>query len=259
MKASGANLIRVHHILQGAVTGVATLHSDESHYVAHVRRAKVGQTVQLFDGDGRIAHTEITEIATDRGRSRVAVRVEQVDLVARPSPQLTAVIPLIKGDRFETCLEKLTEVGVDHVVIWLAERAVVQLDGAKLSTRLPRWRSTLTSAARQARCTHTPTLTGPCTLAQLTDLIDMKANTNPTLGYVLDPNADQSLMQSAIRSPHQPGGVVVLTGPEGGITATERDALCNADFLAVKLGTNVLRAETAPVIAIALLRLQSQG
>jgi 16S rRNA (uracil1498-N3)-methyltransferase len=249
-------MIRVHHILHNAVAGAVVLSSEEAHYVAQVRRAKVGQTVQLFDGEGRIAHTAITDIITDHGRSSVTVLVDQVEVLARITPQITAVIPLIKGDRFDICLEKLTEVGVDHVVLWQADRAVVRLDAAKLSTRMPRWRSTLTAAARQARSTHTPTLTGPFSLAQLTDYLQVQSSLTPTARYMLEPTASQSLMQSVHVTP---AAVVVMTGPEGGIAVAERVTLESAGFVAVKMGTNVLRAETAPVIATAWIRLTSQA
>ena len=114
--------------------GELTVRGDEHHYLARVRRARAGDAIELVDGAGRRAAATIARI-TDDATTLIA---EPPTEVAAAAPRVIAVVPLIKGDRMDGCLEKLVEVGVDDVVLWPAARAVVQLDPGKREARLQR-------------------------------------------------------------------------------------------------------------------------
>lgn len=213
----------------------------EHHYVARVRRARVGDRVELFDGAGHRAPAEIVAIDEQRTRLRVG---EVVALAAAP-PRITALVPLIKGDRMELCLEKLVEVGADELVIWPAARSVVRLDGERRGPRAARLRAAAQAAARQCGRADVPVV------ELVEDLGAALARvTGAAARLVLDPRADAG---PRLPSP-APSTAAIASGPEGGLAPDELERLATAGFVGVGLGPRILRAETAPVVLVALLR-----
>jgi 16S rRNA (uracil1498-N3)-methyltransferase len=153
-----------------------------------------------------------------------------------------ALVPLIKGDRMDACIEKLVEVGVDAIVVWPAARSVARLDDARRDSRLARYRAIARAAARQSGRAQVPDVTAAANLAAA--LADLPAGRR----LVLDPSSDAPLQLDAGAG----DDLTIASGPEGGLTAGERDQL--AGFAPLGLGPRVLRADTAPVIAVALIR-----
>jgi 16S rRNA (uracil1498-N3)-methyltransferase len=225
--------------------GELVVRGDEHHYLARVRRARSGDRVELVDGAGRRADATIARIA-EAETTLVAGPPERI--AARP-PRVRALVPLIKGDRMDICLEKLVEVGVDAIVVWPAARSVARLDVARLDARLARYRAGARAAARQSGRAEVPDLAIAEDLAAA--LAGLPAPGPGAARLVLDPASDAAL---------DPGGatdVTVVSGPEGGLAPDELDRLTG--FTSVGLGPRVLRAETAPVIAVALIRAATQS
>src|SRR5262249_29542692 len=154
------------------------------------------------------------------------------------------------------CIEKLVEVGVDAIVVWPAARSVARLDDARRGARLARYRAIAQAAARQSGRAQVPDVTAATSLAAA--LADLPAGQR----LVLDPASDAPLGLALALALDTGGGggsggsaaddVTIVSGPEGGLTAGERDQL--AGFAPLGLGPRVLRADTAPVIAVALIR-----
>jgi 16S rRNA (uracil1498-N3)-methyltransferase len=253
-------MIRVFCQLADRAAGKMQIFDDEAHYLLRVRRVAVGEQIQLFDGEGRSALANVVAVS---GGQSVTVETQAVTFVPPAHPQITACIPLIKGDRFDFCLEKLVEVGVDHIVIWQAERAVVQLDASKAATKLVRWQESLKAAARQAGCAHTPTIAGVKTLEQLQSIVE--TGQRQSWPVLMDPQATSHLTtevakRAAAGAPANLAQIHIVTGPEGGMSPHELDVLTAAGALPCRISARVLRAETAPVVAVAVLRgLYEQG
>jgi 16S rRNA (uracil1498-N3)-methyltransferase len=223
---------------QDLVAGELVVRGDEHHYVAHVRRARVGEPVELVDGTGRRAVATIARITDDATTLAVG---EPETVVPRP-PRVRALVPLIKGDRMDTCLEKLVEVGADAIVVWPAARSVVRIDPEKRAARLAKYQAAVQAASRQCARAQIPTV-------QIADGLGAVIAALPAgRRIVLDPASDDALAAD------DAGDVTIASGPEGGLTAGERAQLAAAGFVAVGLGPRVLRAETAPVVAVAVLR-----
>ena len=216
--------------------GELAVSGDEHHYLARVRRARVGDAVEVVDGAGRRAAATIARI-TEGETTVVLAAPEQI--AARP-PHVRALVPLIKGDRMDACLEKLVEVGVDEIVVWPAARSVVRLPTEKRDARLARYRAALVAAARQSGRAQVPALS----FAELAAAI---AALPAGARLVLDPASDG---EPAI-DPHD---VTIASGPEGGFAPAELEQLAAAGFTPVGLGPRVLRADTAPVVVVALVR-----
>lgn len=214
--------------------GAVTIRGDEHHYLAIVRRARIGDAVELVDGAGHRAAATITAITSDTTTLDVS---PPTAIVPRP-PFVRAVIPLIKGDRMDTCLEKLVEVGVDDVIIYPATRAVVRLDADRRDARRAKFQAALQAAARQSGRAQVPSIR----------FVDRLRDVAAGLSLVLDPTSDAPLVIGAATE------VTIASGPEGGLAPDELDELARAGFTGVGLGPRILRAETAPVVAVAVIR-----
>lgn len=219
------------------VAGELVVRGDEHHYLARVRRARTGDTVELVDGAGTRARATIARI----GDAETVLEVDAVAAIVELPPRIRVLLPLIKGDRMDSCLEKLVEVGADEVVVWAAARSVVRLDGARRDARLAHYQATVQAAARQCGRATVPAVRLVEELGQA--IAELPAGAR----IVLDPSADRGAVPAA-------PDVTIASGPEGGLAPAELDALLAAGFLSIGLGPRTLRAETAPVVAVALVR-----
>jgi 16S rRNA (uracil1498-N3)-methyltransferase len=218
-----------------------TLGGPEGRHAASVRRLRAGERVDLTDGAGAVAECVVREALKDALRLEVIARYE----VAAPRPRLVVVQGLPKGDRGELAVEMMTEAGVDVIVPWTASRCVTQWKGDKVAKGLHRWRSTAREAGKQARRFHLPEVAEPAS----TPLVE-KLLAGAALGLVLHEEAAEPL--SGVALPPD-GDIVVVVGPEGGVSEEELDRFRAAAARPVLLGPTVLRTSTAGVAAAAVL------
>ncbi|MDX6357421.1 MAG: rRNA (uracil1498-N3)-methyltransferase [Nocardioidaceae bacterium] len=212
---------------------------DEAHHAVAVRRLRVGEAVVLTDGAG----TTVTGTVAATGKRELTVEAVEVVTASAPDPALTVVQALPKGDRGELAVEVLTEIGVATIVPWAASRSVAVWKGERAEKSLARWRSTAREAAKQSRRAWFPEVTG---LASTPDVVALLAAAD--LAVVLHEEATASL--SSLDVPAT-GSVVVVVGPEGGLTADEVAAFAAAGAVPVRLGAEVLRTSTAGLAACA--------
>lgn len=206
-----------------------------------MRRLEPGERVDLTDGAGRLA--ECVVAAATAGMLQLTVLARRAE--ARPEPSLTVIQAIPKGDRGEQAVETMTEVGVDVLVPWQAERCVVRWRGDRADRALARWRATAVQAAKQSRRAWFPEVTeraGTPAAAERVRAAD--------LALLLDPAAPAALAQVPI----PPRGTIVLVvGPEGGVSPAESDLLRAAGATGVRLGPTVLRASSAGAVAAGLV------
>ncbi|HUS31671.1 MAG TPA: RsmE family RNA methyltransferase, partial [Kofleriaceae bacterium] len=213
-------------------------HGDEHHYLSRVRRARVGDEIEIVDGEGKRARATITAMR----ESETVLAVGDVHEVEDKLPRVRVLVPWIKGDRMDVCLEKLVEVGADEIVVWPAARAVVKLEGERRATRVAHHQAALQAAARQCGRAAVPVISAVDSLGAAVAALPVRGGR-----FVLDPMADRAKLVPVDE-------VTLCSGPEGGLAPAELDALAAAGFVGVGLGPRVMRAETAPVIAVALIR-----
>lgn len=214
------------------------LTGPEGRHAARVRRLAAGEVLDVGDGRGTVAHCVVT--AVDGDALRLAVRERRV--VAPRQPRLVVVQALAKGERSELAVELLTEVGVDVIVPWAAERCVVRWQGDRGRRALERWRSTAREAGKQSRRPWLPEVLDLHTTAQVARLRGCL--------LVLHEGAERSLAGQGLPAE---GDVVLGVGPEGGVTDGELAAFTAAGAVAVRLGPEVLRTSTAGPAAVAAL------
>lgn len=162
-----------------------------------------------------------------------------------PQPRIVVVQAIPKGDRGEQAVETMTEVGVDVIVPWAAERCVVRWRGDRADKGAARWRSTAVQAAKQSRRSWFPEVTPVATTAAVAGRISAAS-----LALLLEPDAADLLAAVAVP---QAGEVVLVIGPEGGIGPQEAEELTAAGADGVRLGPTVLRAGSAGAVAAALV------
>ena len=223
------------------------LSGAEGRHAATVRRLGPGEHVDVTDGSGTVAQCQVTR--SRDGELELAVLARRAE--PPPEPRLTVLQALAKGDRGELAVETMTEVGVDAIVPWAAERSVVQWRGDRGDRALARWRSAGLAAAKQARRARFPEVAG---LADRDGAARLVAAAG--LAVLLDPAAGTPLARltagTAGAGPW-PGGIVLIVGPEGGVSPAETSVLTEAGAVPARLGPSVLRASTAGAVAAAII------
>jgi len=208
---------------------------------ATVRRLAAGERADITDGAGHIA--ECVVAAARPGELELTVIARQV--LPSPQPRLTVLQAIPKGDRGELAVELLTEAGVDVIVPWAADRCVAVWRGERAARGLRRWASAAQEAGKQSRRAWFPDVTSQADLTAAVERIRAAA-----LAIVLDPDAACDLARLELPAS---GEIVVVVGPEGGITPVEDEAMRAAGAIAASLGPTVLRASTAGVVASSVL------
>jgi 16S rRNA (uracil1498-N3)-methyltransferase len=224
----------------GLTPGVVTLAGPEGHHAAAVRRLRTGERADVSDGAGTLAECVVTGV----GKDSVTLDIRAVHKVPPPRPRLVVAQALAKGDRGELAVELMTEVGVDTVVPWAAERSITRWQAERGAKALAKWRATAREAAKQSRRAWLPEVTDLATTATLAK----RAST--AYAIVLEADAPAKLHELPLP---ETDDIVLFVGPEGGISPAERATLRDAGAIEARLGPTVLRTSTAGAIGAAML------
>jgi 16S rRNA (uracil1498-N3)-methyltransferase len=222
--------------------GPIAVAGDDHHYLFRVRRLAVGDALIVFDGEGREADAVVE--AVDGERATLAAAAPR-HAPGRAGPTLWSLVPLIKGDRMDTALEKLVELGVDHIVPFAAERSVVRLDPARAAERHRRYAAIARAAASQCRTPAVPTV---APIGDLAGALDAVAGC--ALKLWMSEQRGAAPFVDVVPDGAGIASVAILSGPEGGLTDDEIAAATAVGFRAVSLGPRILRAETAAIAAL---------
>jgi 16S rRNA (uracil1498-N3)-methyltransferase len=222
--------------------GSARLDGAEGRHAATVKRLRPGEAVLLSDGRGGLAHA----VVDAAGRDTVDLTITGRSDADPPAPRVLLAQALVKGDRGELAVELATEAGVDGILPWRAARCVARWEeGPRGEKALGRWRSTVREAAKQARRPWQPVVEEPVTTAALA-----RRAATVDRAVVLHEAASERLADVPLPSR---GELLLVVGPEGGVTDAEIDALVAAGARPVRLGPEVLRASTAAAVALGAL------
>ena len=225
------------------VGGTAVVEGDEGFHAATVRRLRPGEALVLSDGVGELA--EAVVLSADK--RTLTARVVARRTVPRPYPAVTVVQAIPKSERSELAVELATEAGADDVIAWQAERCVARWDGERAAKGLRRWRAVARSAARQSRRAWIPSVGGPLSTDGLCDYLDGRTD---AVVLVLHESATRRLADVPL---DRAASIVLVVGPEGGLSQAELDALSGVGAVPVVLGPTVLRTSTAAAVALGAL------
>jgi len=229
---------------EGANAVVALRGADARHAVT-VARLRAGERLRVGDGAGLV----IEGVVLQSDPAEVLVRADHVEHEPVPSPRLTLVQALAKGDRDELAVQAATELGVDAILPWQSARSISRWEGVKAEKNRARWQAIVREASKQAVRAHVPLVSPMVGLGALLQRLEG----HPVTVLVLDPIGDTAL--AALDAAELAGvdEIVLIVGPEGGIAPEELSALERAGARPVRLGTTVLRTSTAGPAAIAVL------
>lgn len=217
------------------------LDGAEGHHAARVRRVHTGEAVLVADGLGAVADCVVAEVLADA----VELDVRDWRTLPLPDPLLVVVQALPKGERGDLAVELCTELGVDEIVPWSAQHCVAQWRGERAGKGVEKWRRTAREAAKQSRRPRVPIVT------DLASTFDVVARIEAAAAAVVL-YEDASGRLPSLDLPHA-GEIVVVVGPEGGLTEDEIGAFTTAGAVSVRLGEPVLRTSTAGAAVLAAL------
>ena len=226
------------------------LDGAEARHAVTVKRIAVGEAVDIADGAGKRLTGTVTAVAPGE------LTVECLDVADEPRPgiRLVLVQALAKGDRDELAAETATELGIDAVIPWQAERSIVRWKAERAAKAHAKWQSVVTAAAKQARRAWIPEVraavdgTGLQAAVAAADLaVILHEDAVRPLRHVLE-----SWLETALPGDAGSREVLLIVGPEGGISPREVTRLCDAGAVTALLGHHVLRSSTAGPAATVL-------
>ncbi|MFW0775760.1 16S rRNA (uracil(1498)-N(3))-methyltransferase [Paenarthrobacter nitroguajacolicus] len=226
------------------------LEGPEARHAVTVKRLSAGEPVDIADGAG----VRLIGTVVDAGSGTLTVMASDVLLEHQPDVRMVLVQALAKGDRDELAIETATELGIDAVIPWQSERAIVRWKGERSAKAHAKWQSVVTAAAKQARRAWIPEVRSIVDTAALA-----KAVAGADLAIILHEDAKnplrtvlegwEALPYAAAGTPRE---VLLIVGPEGGISPREVTRLSDAGAVTALLGHHVLRSSTAGPAAVVL-------
>lgn len=234
-----------HFYLTDAVAGAAAgdtvvLDGSEGHHAASVSRIRVGEQLLIGDGNGTVAGVRVT--AASKGE--LTLVIDELEHRERPSHRFTLVQALAKTDRDERAVEATTELGIDAVIPWQADRSVSRWDSVKAIKGQAKWGTIAREACKQCIRAFVPQIRDVVTSAQL------MAALSDHLVLVLEPTGEEKLTEVDLS---QATNIALVVGPEGGISDKELDSFRASGAHIVSAGTNILRTSTAGPAALAVV------
>jgi 16S rRNA (uracil1498-N3)-methyltransferase len=220
------------------------LEGNAASHITRVLRLRVGAALILFDGSGGECEGSIDK--AHGGEVIVAVGARTDTERESPLP-LTLAQGVSRGERMDLVVQKATELGVSQLVPVLTERSVVRLTAQQSDRKVNHWRAIAIAACEQCGRNRLPAVAAPVALREF---LKGDAGAAPGTRLLLSPAGTATLEEV----PHPSAGVIVLIGPEGGLTEEEEQSAVAAGFTPLRLGPRVLRTETAAIAALALLQ-----
>jgi 16S rRNA (uracil1498-N3)-methyltransferase len=231
------------------------LSNEEAHHLFHVLRAADGDTVEVFDGRGRLGTAVVASSPTGRhagggrgGRARLSLLRES--RVPPPRVALTLVQALPKGRRMDLIVEKATEIGASGIVPVVTQRVERRLTASQRRERQARWARIALSAARQCGSAWIPAV-GP--VVALADFLRGEHGFDLLLVGALGDDAQPLHSALGREGEREPAAIALLVGPEGDLTPAELRAVIGAGAVPVRFGERVFRVETAAIYGLSVL------
>ncbi|WML47468.1 16S rRNA (uracil(1498)-N(3))-methyltransferase [Neobacillus sp. PS3-34] len=225
------------------------LNEEDHHHIMKVMRMSMGDQIICVDPSGRSALCEIAEITDEQ----VAANIVQWREETSELPVFVTIASgLPKGDKLEWIIQKGTEMGAYEFVPFAAARSVVKWEEKKAVKKVERWQKIAKEAAEQAHRNHVPDVVNPMGLKVL--LEKSKQYDHKLVAFEDESrNGELSVFSSTLKRMTQGESLLMVFGPEGGLSDREISMLKENDFLVCGLGPRILRTETAPLYALAAI------
>ncbi len=224
------------------------LSPEESSHLVRVNRAREGDPVVAFDGQGREWHCECAEAHRNAARLRV---ISEREIPAPPTAILLAQA-LPKGKNFDLIIRKATELGVAEILPLVTDHSEVRLDEHRKESKHDKWETVAIEAAKQSGNARLPRIAPIQTFAAF---LESTANSDLKIIASLQPETQnlRQILETRFAKSGVPREAICLIGPEGDFSETETAAALQSGFAPISLGPTVLRCETAAISALSIL------
>lgn len=223
---------------------------------AQVLRLQRGDTVVLFNGEG-LQWTGQIEAMASRGEVWVALQQSVAPAVELPL-EVTLAVGMPANDRMDNLVEKAAELGAAGLQPLVCERSVLKLEGERASRRVTHWTGVATAACEQSGRVKLPQVHPVRRLKDWLDSLPSSSEPVPAR-FVLSFAPDAQRLPAAVSALREQSSITLLSGPEGGLSSAEEALARSQGFVPVTLGPRVLRADTAPLAALAVIGALCEG
>lgn len=229
--------------------GAIVLDSRESHHLVRVLRAQAGERVEVLDGAG--SRYDCSIVSADA--KALQLRIEAEASVSPKTPRVTLLQSIPKGKTMDLILRMATEIGAASVQPVFTDQGEVQIKGERMLSKLEKWRLTMVESCKQCGLAYLPELHAPVSLSTWLSGLSDPGGTDSCLKIVASLEAGSRPLGELLHDAGPLEEVIVAVGPEGDFTAGEYAAMAEAGFSPVRLGRNVLRAETAAAYILSVV------
>jgi 16S rRNA (uracil1498-N3)-methyltransferase len=229
---------------------IAVIDGAEGHHAATVRRIVTGTKLALSDGQGQLGFGEVVAVAA----SQLQVRIADKKTWSAPIPHVTVVQAIPKFPRGELAVDLATEAGADTIIPWQADRCIAKWEGKKTATAHQKWQNAAVTAAKQSRRPIIPTIGGLHHKKDVAKRIQ-QITSNKGVALLLHENATKHISSIDLANTQK---LMLVIGPEGGITPEEQECFQHAGAQLTLLGPQVLRSATAAAIALGAVGVLTQ-
>lgn len=217
----------------------------ELHHLKNVLRLQKGELIELFNGEGKEARGEIISLNKDA----VKVRISAVKESPHEGPVIVLACSIPKKSKFETIIEKTTELGVDEIIPMVTKRTEVKLISERLEHKLIRYQKITMNASQQCKRATLPRIHPFTGFPEI-----LKRFSKEGTVFIPSLTGKRERILEAMQQHPQARGVVFLIGPEGDFTPEEYSLAKRAGAIPLSLGKNILRVETAAISVVAAAR-----
>lgn len=221
------------------------LKESDIHHIKKVMRMKIGDKLEVI-------YDKINYLCEIDNLDSFNIKILEVqDEDNEMDLDVTIAIGLVKEQKMDLILQKLTELGVKRIIPLKLERSIVKLDDNKYKKKLERWNNICKEASEQAHRNIIPEITDQMTISELLRL-DYKDK------YVCSTIEEDNLLVNYIEKFSKCDRIIFVIGPEGGISTKEEETLVNNGYIPISFGTRILRVETAAIFIASILNICSK-
>jgi len=217
-----------------------TLEKDDLHHIKNVMRNKTGDLIECIYNE-KLYICKIEDLTNDK-----VIIIEEKDDYNELSLDITIAIALVKEQKMDLILQKLTELGVNRIIPLKMERSIVKLDDKKFSKKKERWQKICKEASEQSKRNKIPEITNVMTIKELKEIeVDCK--------FVCSTKTHKNLVNNYLQDINKYAKIIFTIGPEGGISNVEEEELIKNGFIPISLGSRIMRVETAAIYVASII------
>ena len=236
---------RFYHSKQLSLNQVVILNEFSGHHAIKVMRVKLNDELILFNGDGCDYYGKVTNIK----KKELEVKISNIKELNQESPlKITLIQSLSSNEKMDWILQKSTELGVQKIQPVYNERSKVKINEDRINKKLIHWHQVVISACEQCYRSKIPQIKKP---ENFKHYLENNNFNSGSLKLILSPHSENTIKTLPKKEPKE---IYVLIGPEGGFSSNEIKLANKFNFKTIKLGSRILRTETAPVSIVSILQ-----